>query len=77
MMSSCKPVTRSENGGVRKIIIVDLTSGRWPRWVARYEKRMDGGGGGGGGPVCSECPLETIQPNFGLGWNPNSLNCIL
>ena len=39
---------------------MDLTSGRWPRWVARYEKggwaahfrsdiRNVGGGGGGGG----------------------------
>ena len=28
------------------MINVDLTSGRWPRWVARYEKW--GGGGGGG-----------------------------
>ena len=38
---------------------MDLTSGRWPRWVARYEKggwavhfkadiRKVGGGGGGG-----------------------------
>ena len=52
IVSYSRPVTRSENGGVRKIIIVDLTSGRRPR----YEK----------------CPLETIQPNFGLGWSPNS-----
>ena len=29
---------------------MDLTSGRWPRWVARYEK---GGGGGGGGQSTS------------------------
>ena len=40
---------------------MDLTSGRWPRWVARYEKggwavhfrsdirKVRGGGGGGGG----------------------------
>ena len=39
---------------------MDLTSGRWPRWVARYEKggeavhfvrctKSGGGGGGGGG----------------------------
>ena len=40
---------------------MDLTSGRWPRWVARYEKgggqstsgpiyeKWGGGGGGGGG----------------------------
>ena len=35
-------------GGVRKTN-VDLTSGRWPRWVARYEK--GGGGGGGGSPL--------------------------
>ena len=33
----CRPVARSENKGVRKTN-VDLTSGRWPRWVARYEK---------------------------------------
>ena len=39
-----RPVARSGNGGVRKIINVDLTSGRWPRWVARYEK-WEGGGG--------------------------------
>ena len=31
-------------GGVRKTINVDLTSGRWPRWVARYEKGEGGGG---------------------------------
>ena len=53
-------------GGVRKTIIVDLTSGRRPRWVARYEKWMALGGG------CCECPLETILPNFGLGRSPNS-----
>ena len=35
--SMCRPVARSGNGGVRKTN-VDLTSGRWPRWVARYEK---------------------------------------
>ena len=66
-----KPVTRSENGGVRKTIIVDLTSGQQPRWVARYEKLMGGGGGGGD---CCECPLETITilPNVGLGRSPNS-----
>ena len=33
----CRPVARSENKGVRKTN-VDLTSGQWPRWVARYEK---------------------------------------
>ena len=33
-------------------------------WVGR------GGEGGGGGS--SECPLETILPNFGLGRSPNS-----
>ena len=38
-------VTRSENGGVRKTIIVDLTTGRQPKWVARYEKWLGGGGG--------------------------------
>ena len=54
----CRPVARSGNRGVRKTN-VDLTSGRWPRWVARYEKggwavhfradiRKVGGGGGGG-----------------------------
>ena len=53
----CRPVARSGNRGVRKTN-VDLTSGRWPRWVARYEKggwavhfradiRKVGGGGGG------------------------------
>ena len=62
-VQKCKPVTRSENGGVRKTIIVDLTSGRRPRWVARYV----GGEGGGGGGGCCECPLETIpgaDPRF-------------
>ena len=43
-----RPVARSGNGGVRKIINVDLTSGRWPRWVARYEKWGAGGWGVGG-----------------------------
>ena len=46
---------------------MDLTCGRQLSWVARYEKWMGGGGGG-----CCECPLETIQPNFGLGRSPNS-----
>ena len=59
----CRPVARSGNGGggVRKTN-VDLTSGRWPRWVARYEKggwavhfrsdiRKVGRGGGGGGAI--------------------------
>ena len=41
-----RPVARSGNGGVRKKVNVDLTSGRWPRWVARYEKWRGGGGGG-------------------------------
>ena len=52
-----RPVARSGNGGGVRKTNVDLTSGRWPRWVARYEKggwavhfRSDirkGGGGGG------------------------------
>ena len=46
---------------------MDLTSGRRPKWVARYEKWMGGPGGGG-----CECPLKTILPNFGLGRSPNS-----
>ena len=50
-------VARSGNGGGSENKW-DLTSGRWPRWVARYEKggwavhfrsdiRKVGGGGGG------------------------------
>ena len=40
----CRPIARSGNRGVWKTN-VDLTSGRWPRWVARYEK------GGVGSPL--------------------------
>ena len=53
----CRPVARSGNRGVRKTN-VDLTSGRWPRWVARYEKggwavhfRADIRKVGGGGAI--------------------------
>ena len=58
----CRPVARSGNRGVWKTN-VDLTSERWPRWVARYEKggwavhfradirKVGGGGGGGGGAI--------------------------
>ena len=67
-----RPVARSGNGGVQKTN-VDLTSGRWPRWVAQYEK---GGGGavnfrsdirkvGGGGERCK-------LPHWGLGPSPRS-----
>ena len=49
---------------------MDLTSGRWPRWVARYEKGGGGavhfrsdirkvGGGGGGGQFASD-PLRKV-----------------
>ena len=63
-------------GGVRKTIIVDLTSGQQPRWVARYEKWMGGGGGGGGGGCC-ECPLETILYQTST-WDgtPTVLHCL-
>ena len=55
-------------GGGRKTN-VNLTSGRWPRWVARYEKggwavhfRSDIRGGGGqfaSGPEASQAGTRT------------------
>ena len=61
----CRPVARSGNGGVRKTN-VDLTSRRWPRWVARYEKggwavhfRSDIRKVGGGGQYASG-PLRKV-----------------
>ena len=44
-----RPVARSGNGGVRKIINVDITSGRWPTWLPDAKSGGGGGGGGGGG----------------------------
>ena len=66
----CRPVARSGNRGVRKTN-VDLTSGRWPRWVARYEKggwavhfradiRKVGVGWGGGGGQFTSGPLRKV-----------------
>ena len=78
----CRPVARSGNGGVRKIN-VDLTSGRWPRWVARYEK---GGGwavhfrsiyekwkGGGGGGAIRFRSITKSGVGGGRGGGGNSL----
>ena len=36
---------------------MDLTSGRWLRWVARYEK---GRGGGGGGAILASGPIRKV-----------------
>ena len=63
----------------------DLTSGRWPRWVARYEKggwavhfRSDipkvGGGGGGGVGQFASGPLRNV--GGGGGSLVPSLICI-
>ena len=41
---------------------MDLTSGRWPRWVARYEK-----GGGGGGGVGSPLQVQYTKSGGGGG----------
>ena len=53
----------SGNRGVRKTN-VDLTSGRWPRWVARYEK---GGGGLGLGGQFTSGPLRKVGGGGGGG----------
>ena len=83
-MSLCRPVatyihihTWSGNRGVRKTN-VDLTSGRWLRWVARYEKggwavhfradiRKVGGGGGGGGGGAVGNSLQVHYEKWGGG----------
>ena len=85
----CRPVARSGNRGVRKTN-VDLTSGRWPRWVARYKKggwevhfradiRKVGGGGGGGGHFASG-PLRKVGGGGGAirrsftSWDPHDIS---
>ena len=54
---------------------MDLTSGRWPRWVARYERGRGGGGGPGGG-VAVNVRLKPYYQTSAWDGAPTVLHCL-